>query len=256
MKYKIKIWDWTFGITSLILLIISLVLLWFLYKAYFPTPTQRIWPASVARKPGNKEFITLLADQMMDDNKLFLIRYPTTKNFPSIFATEAERNAVEKSARDYFKKQFGLSDTYLNTFMFEIRVSEESGYHANHVKNQPGKQYPLIDGGFTVFIPPGKRLYGRYGGKTGVSSSIKGILAYGYYILGDDYKIRYVSACPLQQLQTFDGNYNFIDCDVKIEDATDKGLVGLMGKAQGMYKNWKLDNGLNYISIRNVLTFW
>ena len=234
-------------------LLVLLWLIYMLYQCYFGgIGKQSIWPNP--KMPKAEEFISFMADQVMDADKMFIIKMPGTKNFKSVFDNVNEQKEAERLATNFFKKQFGLSDAYLNVFMKELRVNDEAGYHANYIKSMPERKIPLVDGGYAVYVLPNKKLYGQYGGRVGVSSQKSGILAFGYYKMANMYKIRYWSMCPLTTYMTYDGNYTIVDCDIEIEDAPNRSLVGLKGKAQGIYRTTKL-NRLNHLTIRNVLTF-
>ncbi len=236
-------------IPYIILIVIILVLILFLYNCHSATiGSQRLWPVPTIKPP--KELIVFLADKVMDASKLFLIKLSGT-TIPSIFKNQQEREKVKQDAFNYFQKQFGLSNTFLNTLMFELTVNENANYHVEYISSKPNQKYTLVDGGYTAYIPKGMKLYGNYGGKNGVASNLSGLLAFGYYIFGENV-IKYYGLCPLTSLETYDGNYTFVDCEVEVESGP---LKGLKGKAQGIYINKKLKNGLNHIVIRNVLTF-
>ncbi len=237
---------------ALVIILLLLIFGWLVWGCYFPSIAQRKWP--VPKIEPNKEFIVFLQDKIMDSGKQFLINLPTVTDFPSVFSTK-EREIVRQEAHEFFQKQFGLSNAFLKVFMYEITINPDAGYNVYHVQSNPGQKYKLIDGGFTAYIPAHKKLYGRYGGKSGVAGTIQGVLAYGYYIWGnDEYRVRYKGMCPLSTMVTYDGNYTFIDCDVEIVKAPNPSLVGLKGKAIGIYKVNKLSNGLDHLVIRNVLT--
>ncbi len=238
-----------------IIVILLLVVIYFgylLYKGSFPTMDQRVWP--VPKKLSDKELILLTAESVMDGNKLFLAERKMGEDL-SIFKDDKELDAFKQESIKYFKRQFGLSDTFINMFLFELRVNDKAGYNAYYSKSEGTIQTPIIDGGFIVFVPKGTTLHGLYGGTNGVTIGRPATLAFGYYIIGDKYKIKYYSPCPLQIMMTYDANYGPVDCDVEILESPNKATIGLKGKAIGIYKNIKLSNGLNGISIRNVLTF-
>jgi hypothetical protein len=238
--------------TIAILIVIILVLLYYVYKCNFPSVEQRIWPGF---KPfSDKEFMILMADAdiNMKEDPLFIAGKTLSKDV-SMYNTPEERNSVKKDAIAFFKKQFGLSSAYINTAILELRVNPKSKYHAREIKGQPGEKLTLQDGGFIVYLPANKTLYGDYGGKNGVSQSMPGILTYGHYIFGK-YKIRYTSACPLFTYRAYDANYSPVDCNVLIEDSPHKEHIGLRGKARGIMMNYKIRGGLNHISIRNTIT--
>ncbi len=235
-------------IPHIVLIIFIIILAYLLYSCHTSTiGRQRLWPVPKIQSP--KEMIVYLADQIMDSGKLFLIKTPGT-TIPSIFKTPQELNRVKQDAFNYFQKQFGLSNTFLNNLMFEITVNPEGNYHVEYMSNQSNQKLSITDGGFTAYIPKGMTLYGNYGGKTGVASNLPGVLAFGYYIFGNN-KVKYYGLCPLSTLETYDGNYTFVDCEVEVEEGA---LKGMKGKAQGIYINKKLTNGKNHIAIRNVLT--
>ncbi len=238
-----------------VLVIVMLCSVYLLYKANFGTTSgKRIWPVPNPEIPEKKEVILFTADAVMDSNNLFMTK-STHDDFKTIFESDEEKEMLKKEAIEYFKKQYGMSDTFLNVAMLELRVNDKGGYNASCMKSNPGFASPVVDGGYIVFVPAGKMLHGRYGGNSGVSVNKPTTLAYGFYKMGGSYVIKYMSPCPLQVFTTYDGNYSPIDCDVEIIKSKDPKTVGLKGKAQGVYRNFKLSNGLNQVTIRNVLVF-
>lgn len=249
-RYNLNKLDYRFII--IVILILALVgIVYYSYSCFFPSMNQRIWP--ITKLPKHTEFITFVADSMLEPGILFQFNMPT-EGFQSIFKSDDEKEKMKQDAINYFKEQFGLSETFITTLMREIRVNDAGGYKAESVKSNPNLNGThVIDGGYAAYIPPGTTLYGRYGGKTGVKINISGVLAYGYYII-NDYKILYKSPCPLQSFKTYDADYNPIDCDVEVVSGTNTDLIGLKGKAIGVMRTAKLNNGKDHITIRNVLS--
>jgi hypothetical protein len=178
-----------------------------------------------------------------------------TEGFKTIFESDEEKEKMRLEATNYFKEQFGLSETFITTLMRELRVNDAGNYKAQSIKSNPNLNgTPVVDGGYAAYVPPGTMLYGRYGGKAGIKINKSGVLAYGYYIINGNYKIVYKSPCPLQSFKTYDADYNPIDCDVEVVASPKADLVGLKGKAIGVMRTAKLGGGKNHITIRNVLS--
>jgi len=220
-----------------ILLLLLFLSTFFLFKCYFGGTTgQRVSSMMPNLNPPKKTFV-FIANAVMDSKKLFTTR-KLSDNFVSVF-TDEERPVVEQEARTFFKNHYGLSDTFLNTFMTELTVNPKS----NYTDNESGER--IIDGGFVVMIPKGMKLYGKYGGKSGVASNKSGMLPFGYYMFNGK-RIRYKGVCPMVAHSTYDGNYSPIDCLIEYN--------GMTGLAQGVYINKKLKGGMDHIVIKNVLT--
>lgn len=240
-----------FYIIIAILIICLLILAYYSYSCFFPSTEQRRWPQMSL--PKHTEFITFVADAHLDPGTWIKFNMPTP-GFKSMFKSKEELEKVKRESINYFKTQFGLSESFINTLMREIRINDDAGYKAQHISSKPDKQMKVIDGGFAMYVPPGTTLYGRYGGKKGVTLTQPAVLAYGWYLVGDLHKIVYKSQCPLQWYITYDAQYNPIDCDIEIVESKISDMIGLKGKAVGLYRNMKLSNGKEYVSIRNVLS--
>jgi hypothetical protein len=250
--------------------IIAIILVIFLiYWYYSPNTNQRIFPDRlVPENPINlyPQMIVATSDIKYPSDKMFLIRgynYDSDyKSFPHIFKNEEERKKIKNEAKQYFKKQFGLSDFFLDSFMLELTVNPEINYRAYYLQNTNSLNNKMTDGGFIVYVPPYTKLYGRYGGKNGVSSSKQSTLAYGHYKITDNSSnsimtIRYESQCPLQTFSTYDADYSPVDCDIQIINSQNKAEIGLNGKAQGIHRNMMIKNPKkNHILIKNVMTFY
>jgi len=235
------------------LLIVTILLGYLVFKSNNPTRTQRLWP--IPKPFTGRERMVFMADAILNLKKdpIFLIKKDLGKL--STFKTMIEKQTLKNKASAFFKKQFGISDNFLNLFMMELHVNDKMGYHAECIKStEKSVSIPILDGGFIVFIPAGITLTGIYGGKNGVKSDRPGVLAYGYYTFGP-YKIKYFGVCPLQSWSTYDNTYSYVDCDVIIEKSPKKSDIGLHGKAVGIMINSKLRGGMNSVVIRNVLTF-
>lgn len=235
-------WSVAFVVTLVVLIIVSYLFI----KCQSPTVAQRTIPPP-ALPPPQLGFV-FRADKNMDSKDLFMMKTPGKTNFPSIFSSDSEREAARSEARKFFKEHFGLSDALLSVAMVELAVNPEAGYYT--------KEGPIVDGGFVVPIIKGTVLKGKYGGEKGVIPVVAGVVAWGFYMF-NGWKINYMSTCPMLTFKTYDGNYAPIDCYVKVLEAPQEqqAFVGLEGKAIGVYKNTMLNNGLNNITIRNVLTF-
>ena len=236
--------DWkSIGIVGLILLLL------FLYIQYAATGYigQRRWPVPTI-KPL-KEMSVFTMDKVMNKKDLFTFGSLSDESFPEVFKDKQRKQQLRKEAVAFFKKQYGFSDMYLNLAMKKVRVNDAAGYK---VSNKNDKH--ITDGGYIVFVPPGKRLYGNYGGTFGVTMRKSGIIPFGYYLFGQ-HEIKYFAICPMASTSTYDGDYTLIDCDVEITKSPNPANIGLKGKAQGMQKSFKLNNGLHHIVVRNVLTF-
>ena len=235
-----------------VILIIVIILIYLLYKCHFYNIDQRIWYIPKIKK--NKEVMLFEANAIMNSNDLFQIHLPGLSP-PSIFKNNKDKKDAYIKAKKFYKNQYGLSDSYLNLFMHEVFVNRDADYGVVYMQSKTGnKKIKMKDGGFVVYVPKGKKLYGQYGGKYGVASDRPGSLAFGYYITNDNL-INYFGLCPLVNFTTYDGTYTPIDCDVKIIKANNKKLIGLKGKAQGIYIDRKLKNGKNHVIIKNMLTF-
>ncbi len=233
-------------IISFAFVIVIIVLAYFLYTCHFgATSGQRVFPTPTTLE--HQLMLVFVADAVMDADKLFLTKKLSGGDFISMFNTQ-ELETVKENSTKFFKEYFGLSDAYLNLAMSELRVNPKGNY-----RTPDGNS--VVDGGFVVPVPKGMKLYGLYGGKNGVASDRAGVLAYGHYKIQDGYNIIYKSTCPLVSFSTFDGNYNPIDCYVEIIQSPNPREIGMKGKAIGVYKNTKVNNELNHIVIRNVLTF-
>lgn len=253
----------------IITIIIVVLLLISLFSYFSVTTDRRLWPDKFVKENPTgmyPQVITAISDIKYPSDKMFIIKgynnNDSYTDFPHIFDDNNEREEMRKQAKIFFKKQFGLSDTFLNTFMFELTVNPEINYRAYH--NQVDNKYnnKMRDGGFIVFIPPLTRLYGRYGGNNGVVADGSSTLAYGQYKIYDEtgnniYKIIYESQCPLQNFNTYDGVYTPIDCDIKIIKSPRENEIGMKGKAQGINRNFTINsNKKNHILIKNVMTFY
>lgn len=209
-----------------------------------------------------KQMILAIADIKFDADKLFLVNYTGDKDFPHIYDSQKEREQNAKLARAYFKKQYGLSDTYMDYAMVELRVNPKIKYRAYFDQEGNTYNYTMKDGGYVVYIPPFFSLGGRYGGKDGVVLHDSGILAHGHYKIYDNenklvHKILYTSPCPLQIISRYDADYTPVDCDVEVLESTNKKLIGLKGKAQGLNRNLKITGPKkNHVLIKNVMTFY
>lgn len=223
----------------------------FLYYQYaFGYIGSRTWPVPIIT-PFVKT-ILFQSDVVMNGDNQFLIGDIEDTSFPVVQGIQDDK--VKQEAVQFFKNQYGLSEFYLNFAMRKVYVNDDAKYTASFIEQQGKTNYHIQDGGYVVYLPPGKRLYGRYGGVLGVTNRKSSIIPYGYYKFSD-YLVRYFAICPMAWTETYDGRYTLIDCDVEIVNAPDKGLLGLKGKAQGMQKKFKLVNGKHHVVIRNVLTF-
>jgi len=234
---------------------ILLILIFIVFKVYqwFTKCTdceQRVYPGIRMNKSRDfKLSLIAVSDKIIPSKDVFKYNFPLSFGFKTIFKTEEERNKAKEESRKFFQNTFGLSDLHLKLFMWELRVNDSLDYRFVHDNST------LLDGGYICYVPPKTVLRGTYGGVNGVIVNKGGVLAFGYYV-GGGYKIRYWSMCPLVTHKTYDGNYTPIDCDLEIEDALDKKLIGTKGKAQGIYKIINYKGLTNHVTIRNVMTFF
>lgn len=236
-------------------IVIVILIVMILNYHYYGPFEQRRWP--VPKIKPTKEFILLFTDKIMDASKLFNIEFKKDPDYVDIFDSEEERASAKDEAIRFFKKQYGFSDLYLKLFLKRVMVNDESEYNVNYIKDKRFLGAQIRDGGYVVLVPPYTKITGRYGGKNGVVSSKMAIIPFGYYKFGknNEYQIKYFAMCPLTFFRTYDGQYSIIDCDIEMTQAPDQKLIGLKGKAQGMYKKMKVKNGLDRVVIRNVLVF-
>lgn len=237
-----------------IFIAIIIGLVYYLYKCHTGgMENQRKWPTPNITK--SKKTILLSADSILEPGTTFIMKKTLPANL-SIFKSSGQKEITKNNAIKFFKEHFGLSDLYLGVAMVELRVNDKLNYHAKLISDERSPT-GIIDGGYAVVVPKGKKLHGKYGGKNGVSSHLPGILAYGNYVFNDgSYVIEYTSTCPMTKFQTYDGDYTPIDCDIKILDAKNKSLIGLKGKAKGLFQVNNLKDGGAYNIIRNVLNFY
>lgn len=242
----------TFNYRKWLPFVVIIYLMYLILRCQFGLGKQRTWP--VPKIVPHREFITFIADKNMTGD-LFHTDLSNDPKFKDIFSSDAERALVKKEAIAFFKNQYGFSDWYLNLAMKKIRVNtEESNYRANYIQSDPRNQYQIRDGGYVVILPPGKRLYGRYGGKWGIPVAKQSIIPFGYYIFGNQYRFRYYAICPMASVSTYDGDYTIVDCNIDVVSHPVRNLIGATGKAQGMYRSNKLSDGRTNIVIRNILT--
>ena len=230
------------------ILLAIIILLAFMYYQYaFGYVGSRVWP--IPNIQEFKETMLFQADVIMDKSKQFIIGKPNDPNVPSVRNDEQ----TKQEAIQFFKTQYGLSDLYLSVVLRKVYVNDKTGYNASLFGKTGATKLSIIDGGYLVYLPPGKRLYGKYGGKWGVTVRKSSIIPYGYYKFGD-YLLRYFAVCPMAWTSTYDGEYTIIDCDVEVIESPQNRLNGFKGKAQGMQKKFNLVNGKHHIVIRNVIT--
>ena len=216
---------------------------------------QRVYPFIRNNKEELfKQTMVAISDKIIND-EIFIFKHPFSTGFKSIFTPE-ELKTVKKGAINFFKKGFGLSDLMIKTLMFEVRVNDNINYRIYWDQNTDKKNLKMKDGGFVIFLPAKTLLRGTYGGVNGVTVKQNSFLVYGYYLIENKYKIKYWSMCPLTVFKRYDGDYTFIDCDLMIEDAPDKKLIGLKGKGQGLQKTINLRNVTKQTTIRNIMTFF
>jgi len=235
-----------------IIAIIILILAYQAYQSYYLNISQqRLWKKS--QLPSGRELQVYVADVFGHRNDMFIIG--------KTIYDKNEDIKVKKDAILFFKNQFGVNDNFLLTYMYPVQVNPNIGYHLQYSQSSPGYNGKIRDGGYTCFVPKGYRLYGNYGGNSGIVIDKDCSLVYGHYLIGDKYKIRYWSLCPLKTYSTYDGDYTPIDCDVEIEHSPEPNLIGLKGKSHGIYIKMKLIQDqtkpleTDHIVIRNVLTF-
>lgn len=237
----------------LVITVIIIVLVYLLHQNYFGGDTrQKLYPRP--QLPSGKEVQVLTANTIGDRTQMFLIG-------KSPYASNQEMEKIKNQARAYFKSQFGLSDSFLNTYMYSVLVNPNLGYHLQYSQSVPGYQGKIQDGGFTCYLPKGQKLYGNYGGSSGISCDKDSLLTYGHHLIGDKYRIRYWSSSPVKTYSSFDGDYTPIDCDLEIEHAPESRLIGLKGKSEGIYIKKRLipdstkPMEKDHLIIRNILNF-
>jgi len=239
----------------------TILIIFIIYKIYAHFSQcnnceERIYP-SIKQLEGNifKESIMVVADKTLNSNKMFIFNYPLNLKFETVFKSDEDKAKAKIGARDFFKNNYGLTDSYLNMFMWEYRVNSNINQRAYFIQGSKNKNIKVQDGGYTVYLPIKRRLYGKYGGKEGVLINKSSRLIYGYYIIGDKYKIKYWSQQPQIEHHTYDATYTPIDYELKIEGANNKKLIGLKGKAHGLYKKINIKGLTKHMIIRNVMTF-
>jgi hypothetical protein len=244
----------------MLITIVIVVLAYLLYQSYFSGESrQRLY--AKPQLPSGKEFQVFTMDAIGDRSEMFIIGIPQNTNFKSIYSSKDEEQKVKKEAHQFFKTHFGLSDSFLLTYMYPIVINSKLGYHLQYSQSVPGYQGKIQDGGYTCYVPKGQKMYGQYGGSIGVAFDRDAILIYGHYLVGDKYRIRYWSSSPIKTYKSFDGDYTPVDCDVEIEHAPEARLIGLKGKSHGIYikkrlvPDQKKPMEKDHIIIRNVLTF-
>ncbi len=235
----------------IVLFILISFLAYMLFKCYFGgTKGQRVSRIMPNLNPPKKMNV-FMANSVMDSKKLFLTKKMHKDIFKSVF-TDAERPKVKAEAIAFFKKQYGFSDAYLNTFMSELTVNPVAGYMDTNSKQK------VVDGGYILMILPNTKLRGLFGGDKGVVLNKMAMLPFGYYRYGDGdgnnmTTIRYFGEVPMVMYNTYYGTYSPIDCTIQMANIGQPPT--LSGKAQGIYINRKLKNGLDHVLIKNVLTF-
>jgi hypothetical protein len=239
--------------------------IWKLVQGFVIGQGQRTFPNSIIDSNPDglyEQMILAISDIKMNSDDTFIINYDGKKEFAHVFDSEEERELVRKEARAYFKKQYGMSDWYLDLAMVEVTVNPKIGYRAYYDQDTKKFNQRMEDGGFVVYVPPSFMLKGRYGGENGVMVTQTGLIPYGHYRILDNnnkvqYKIIYSAPCPLQSIDRYDATYMPIDCDVEIIQAPNEELVGLKGKAQGIHRDIKISGRKkNHITIRNVMGFY
>lgn len=221
------------------LIIVSLAYL--LVRSYTATHSSKQKVSEHTDIDQYKKTLSIIADQNLDNKSILLLKRPNNK-IPSIFKMKEERNSTKKEAKYFFKKQFGLSDTFLKTLMTEYIVDEQL--------DQPG-----IEGGFIATVIKGAKLHGLYGGEDGVVQDQTAVIRYGRYIGADGYKIKYATMAPQITKSTYDGDYTILDYMIEIEGAPDSKVVGNIGRSLGILKVSKTDRGKYRITLRNTMSF-
>lgn len=242
MKLVGKVWLFILILTLVIILLVS----YFIFQYTNETKRQRKY--SQPQKKQDKNVMILIGDSVLPNNQLFLTETSENQNINDIDILK-----LQKMAHQFFQKQYGLDDSYIKKFMKKTEVNSKVGYH---YVTTDGEVLPVIDKGFSCYIPERKSLYGKYGGKNGLITNRDSILMYGYYQIGDRYKILYKCEEPFETFITYNGSYTPINYDIEMLEASDDHLVGLKGKGEGIYKNRKLNNGENSVVIRNILTWF
>jgi hypothetical protein len=239
--------------------------IWKLVQGFILGQGQRTFPNSIIDENSDGMYahmILAISDIKMNSDDTFIINNNGRKNFPHVFDSEEERLSVRQEARAYFKKQYGMSDWYLDLAMVEVTVNPKIRYRAYYDQDTKKFNQRMEDGGFVVYVPPSFVLKGRYGGQDGVMVTQSGLIPYGHYRILDNndkvqYKIVYSAPCPLQDMERYDATYMPIDCDIEIIKAPNDKLVGLKGKAQGIHRDIKISGPKkNHITIRNVMGFY
>ncbi len=233
---------------------LGIISLGIMYKVYIQCTYyyERIYDFISLPKNGQyREIIVTTIDVIFDSNQIFTFNLPFSK-FKSVFS---ETEYVKKESRQFFKETFGFTDKFLKLFMFEFKVNDDIDYRVQYTQSGSVVNQYIKDGGHIVYVPHKTKLHGTYGGKQGIQIEKGGFVMLGYYIIGSEYKIRYTSIYPLITHKTYDGAYTPIECDIEIIESFDKKLIGLKGKAQGIYKVSNYRGISNHILVRNVMTF-
>lgn len=242
---------------TIILAFVIVVLLVILVNSYagFLSRKRKYNVKTVQPKP-HREVISLIVDNVMHKKDMFNTAKTNDKTFKHIFSSDAEREQLKQEAMTFYKTHYGLPGWYLKLFMRQVNANTHlSKYRVDYLQSDPKFEGIIKDGGYVVMILPGFPIFGKYG--KGIVLKKPVVIPYGYYVFGenDEYKIKYITRRPWASIKTYDGDYTIIDYDLEITAAPKKELVGLKGRANGLYRVFELVNGKQHILIKNILDF-
>jgi len=222
------------------------------------------WSGNLDHQKGNNQ----------PDNFVMAMTFISTRPFNSVDGTFFLNGLLGGNGMDFFKNTLGLSDEeieerrnsvvafYTNRFGIDvndprvyftsIQVDPAADYRVMMITgkgNNPGKGYPILEGGFVVVVvdPAGLDLGGEFIGTHVPMGAM--FAAGGSYVIktggkGKDIVINYQSRGPT----LFAGTGGIINCEV-FHPVWGNGL------GWGYFEFHKLTNGQSSAQIRNVLTF-
>lgn len=166
--------------------------------------------------------------------------------------TDQEIEERRLAAIDFYAERFGIDVNDPKVYMTGFQIDPAADYRAIMMTGKgknPGKGYPIIDGGFAVAVidPAGLDLGGEFEGTHVPAGTM--FAAGGSYVIKrghhkKDIVINYQSRGPMQPV----GTGGVINCEV-VHPVWGKGL------GWGYFEFHSLSNGQISAQVRNVLTF-
>ncbi|MCI0556430.1 MAG: hypothetical protein L0287_36270 [Anaerolineae bacterium] len=166
--------------------------------------------------------------------------------------TDQEIEDRRSSAIEFFAERFGIDVNDPRVYFTGFQIDPATDYRVIMMTgegNNPGKGYPIIDGGFAVAVtdPAGLDLGGEFEGTHVPAGTM--FAAGGTYVIkrgkkSKDIVIDYQSRGPMQPV----GTGGAINCEV-VHPKWGKGL------AWGYFEFHSLSNGQISAQVRNVVTF-